>query len=437
METAIKKATRHEHIPPKKKHLDKLVSIANRSPEKTGHIIHALEKRMHEASWMIVFKAFIVIHTLMRGSSNDWLVDYGYHHPKAFSTSRLRDESSNYIQTRNLKIYKGYLRERIKTSVKLKYDPAKLSDARNLYRRSLSPSFFNEIKVFQKYIASILKVKFTHEAAEGAICLCAYRLVVEDLIDSFNALNGGIVNMLGVEHYFTMGRSDAETSLDIYKLFTVQTEETVGYLHNAKILQTSKDFTIPQVKHAPLSLVTALENYLDDLKSETTKPSLRRSHLPDTAHISPDVSLPQPPQPKSYSVDFFASLEGEHALKSIPTKTVVQPTPVANAALTVSVRSSIITDSRNSNNPFRASMISSSSSIAPIHTTHVPARHSAFPAPPVRTTAAKPDPSNSNPFRAALKAQPTNHVSLHNPFATSSLLPSSTWSTNSAKSHFL
>lgn len=97
---------------------------------------------------------------------------------------------------------------------------------------------------------------------DNNISLYAFRLLVEDLLVLFQVINESIVNIL--EHYFAMDKSDARTSLEIYKRFAKQTEDTISFLERARRLQHELHISIPTVKHAPLSLAAALQEYLDD-----------------------------------------------------------------------------------------------------------------------------------------------------------------------------
>lgn len=51
------------------------------------------------------------------------------------------------------------------------------------------------------------------------------------------------------EHYFAMSKSDAQTSLGIYKRFARQTEEVIKFLDRARRMQTELQMTVPSLKH--------------------------------------------------------------------------------------------------------------------------------------------------------------------------------------------
>jgi hypothetical protein len=68
----------------------------------------------------------------------------------------------------------------------------------------------------------------------------------------FQVINESIVNIL--EHYFAMEKTDARTSLEIYKRFARQTEDTIAFLERARKLQHELQIAIPLMKHVMISI---------------------------------------------------------------------------------------------------------------------------------------------------------------------------------------
>ena len=95
--------------------------------------------------------------------------------------------------------------------------------------------------------------------------ILAFRLVVKDLLVLFQAGNEGVCNILGetevidpfsrTEHYFEMSKSDAKESFEIYRSFIKQTDRVVDYLGLARKLHHVLNVPVPNLKHAPTSLV--------------------------------------------------------------------------------------------------------------------------------------------------------------------------------------
>lgn len=94
---------------------------------------------------------------------------------------------------------------------------------------------------------------------DNNISLYAFRLLTEDLLVLFQVINESIVNIL--EHYFAMEKADARTSLEIYKRFAKQTEDTISFLDRARRLQHELHISIPEVKH--VSIYISLHGWLN------------------------------------------------------------------------------------------------------------------------------------------------------------------------------
>lgn len=68
-----------------------------------------------------------------------------------------------------------------------------------------------------------------------------------------------------------MSRPDAERSLEIYKNFTKLTDLVIKFLNTAKQYEHVTKVETPKLKHAPTSLTTALEDYLNDRDFEQNR----------------------------------------------------------------------------------------------------------------------------------------------------------------------
>ncbi|CDH60073.1 enth domain-containing protein [Lichtheimia corymbifera JMRC:FSU:9682] len=490
METAVRKATRLEYQPPKRKHLDTLVALTHQSPANIEDIMHTLSKRMKETSWIIVFKVLIIIHTLMREGADDCAASYVYHHLGILETNKLRDKSSTHTQVQNIRIYKEYLARRAEAYGELRKDLMKPTTGQKegrLRHLSTSNGLLKETQVLQKQIASILSTNLLIDGVDEAICLYAYRLIVEDLLSCSRSLNEGIVNIL--EHYFAMSKSDAQTSLGIYKRFTKQIEDIISYLNQARRLQSDMQINIPNLKHAPLSLATALEEYLNDPNYEAQREAyIRKKNNPEEDTNTQEAPKPvqQQQQPSSFVTtttttnnlpssqpasvtpnqsldDFFGSIQNQQ------TAVIQQQQPLTTGSMSFvpSQQTSFMgspqqlnpvtmTNTGSSHNPFRMS------TLPPQPTGSLPSlqqqpsfnRANSMMIPSHRTGPAQQQTTTSNPFRTMqpLQAQMTgwqqqpqmtgastsflpptlplqqpNPTGSSNPFASSNPPPSAAW----------
>jgi phosphatidylinositol-binding clathrin assembly protein len=131
-----------------------------------------------------------------------------------------------------------------------------------------------------------------------------------------------------------MSRPDAERALKIYKDFGRQTDQVVQYLSLARQYEQHTRLEVPKIKHAPTTLTSSLEEYLNDpdfeinrrqylaqqqakksgkpaSSSKPTSTSFDTTSKGDTSFIPPPGKPPaqQAKGPAPDLIDFFESIE--------------------------------------------------------------------------------------------------------------------------------
>ena len=141
---------------------------------------------------------------------------------------------------------------------------------------------------------------------------------------------------MALEHYFEMSRPDAERALNIYKTFGAQTAQVVQYLSVARQYESSTRLEVPKLKHAPTTLTSSLEDYLNDADFEINRrqylaqQEAKRTGRPAASapkstpfdrpaeSRQPNTSMPAPASQPTLSqqkgpapdlIDFFESIE--------------------------------------------------------------------------------------------------------------------------------
>ncbi|CAO3592902.1 unnamed protein product [Absidia cylindrospora] len=407
METAVRKATRLDYNPPKQKHLSTLISSTFHNPACIGDMLDLLERRHRENSWIMSFKVLVIMHMLMRQGNGDRTIAYIGDHPACLDTTRLREKSSGVIHIQNIYLYTAYLQQKVSVYRELHMDYIKAtisSKVGRLRRLSINDGLLKETMVLQRQVSALLKCKFVLDDVDNTISVFAFRLVVEDLLILFQVINEGVVNIL--EHYFAMPKADALMSLEIYKRFAKQTEEVTVFLDRARQFQQEMHIAIPAAKHAPLSLVAALEEYLTDLND---KPSPQQEHITSTISTTalPAPVPPQEEQPKEL-LNFFNSLETSQSAPSpanTPQPSLHNPfrnTTTANShSQPLQSPNNIMMDLSILNQPQQQHVM-------PIFSPSPQTQQ--LPPSSIISTTSSPLPTNVNPFRVGNDAQQQSHL---------------------------
>ncbi|KAI9062606.1 ANTH-domain-containing protein [Trametes sanguinea] len=314
-EKTVKLACKPKAAPPKSKYLDPIIAATWSEDGAVHDVCKALAPRFREPNVIVVFKALIVLHTIIRNGATDNVLQY----LSSSDVLKLRNVSSGswegYNAPQNLQNYAKYLDTRIRAYRELKHDairvqsetnrdmrnsqaideelersnkgskrgknapPASASNSslqrsktlagRKLRVMTVEKGLLRETKIVQKMVDALVECRFYLDDLEDELNLTALKMLVKDLLILFQACNEGVINVL--EHYFEMSHIDAEEALAIYKHFCKQTERVVEYLGVAKKLQNLLNVPIPNLRHAPVSLASSLEEYLNDPNFEQNR----------------------------------------------------------------------------------------------------------------------------------------------------------------------
>jgi hypothetical protein len=155
--------------------------------------------------------------------------------------------------------------------------PANISTAkaRRLRHLPVDKGLLREVKQVQRILDAMVRCTFYDDNLGDENTVLAFRMVIKDMLVLFQAGNEGVCNIL--EHYFEMSKVDAQESFDIYKSFIKQTDKVVDFLAMARRLNNVINVPVPNLKHAPTSLVKALEEYLNDPNFEQNRLEYKRS----------------------------------------------------------------------------------------------------------------------------------------------------------------
>ncbi|KAL9090639.1 MAG: hypothetical protein Q9159_001886 [Coniocarpon cinnabarinum] len=123
-----------------------------------------------------------------------------------------------------------------------------------LKRLPVDKGLLRETESVQEVITALVKCdQFFGDEPENDVTLMAFRLLILDLLKLFQVMNEATINVL-----------DAERALAIYKKFAILTERVMKFLSEARSYESATRIEIPKIHHAPTSLATHLEEYLND-----------------------------------------------------------------------------------------------------------------------------------------------------------------------------
>ncbi|KAK4459596.1 ANTH domain-containing protein [Cladorrhinum samala] len=195
---------------------------------------------------------------MIREGSADVTLAYLAKHRNMIAISTFSDAQT---QGRNIRHYASYLAERARAYRETKIDWVRSKDGR-LEKLSIEKGLLRETESVQHQLTALLKCDVMENEPENEITITVFRLLVLDLLALFQALNQGLINILG--HFFELSKTDAERAMDIYRTFTKQTDFVIQYLSVARQYEHHTRVEIPKLKHAPTNLGRQLDEYLKD-----------------------------------------------------------------------------------------------------------------------------------------------------------------------------
>ncbi|EMR71311.1 putative enth domain-containing protein [Eutypa lata UCREL1] len=256
-EKSVKGATKIKAAPPKTKYIEHILVATHAGEAGVGEVFRALQFRLRDSTWTVVFKSLITVHLMIREGSPDATLAYLSKHRNMLAISSFTDAQ---IQGRNIRHYASYLMERVKAYRDTKLDWVRARETR-LEKLSVEKGLLRETEVVQRQLTALLKCDVLEEP-ENEITITVFRLLVLDLLSLFQVLNQAMINILG--HFFEMSKPDAERAMDVYRLFTKQTDVVVQYLSVARQWEHHTRVEVPKLKHAPVNLGRQLDEYLKD-----------------------------------------------------------------------------------------------------------------------------------------------------------------------------
>ncbi|KAI0536779.1 ANTH-domain-containing protein [Xylaria digitata] len=256
-EKSVKGATKIKAAPPKTKYIEHILVATHAGEAGVGEVFRALQNRLRDSTWTVVFKSLITVHLMFREGSPDATLSYLARNRNQLAISSFTDAQ---IQGRNIRHYASYLAERVRAYKDTKIDWVRAKETR-LESLSVEKGLLRETEVVQRQLSALLKCDVLDEP-ENEITITVFRLLVLDLLSLFQVLNQGMINILG--HFFEMSKVDAERAMDIYRHFTKTTDAVVQYLTVARQWEPHTRVEVPKLKHAPVNLRRQLEDYLND-----------------------------------------------------------------------------------------------------------------------------------------------------------------------------
>uniref|UniRef100_A0A8C6XCJ5 Clathrin coat assembly protein AP180 n=1 Tax=Naja naja TaxID=35670 RepID=A0A8C6XCJ5_NAJNA len=309
---AVCKATTHEVMGPKKKHLDYLIQATNETNVNIPQMADTLFERATNTSWVVVFKALVTTHHLMV-HGNERFIQYLASRNTLFNLSNFLDKSGShgYDMSTFIRRYSRYLNEKAFSYRQMAFDFARVKKGADGVMRTMLPEkLLKSMPILQGQIDALLEFDVHPNELTNGVINAAFMLLFKDLIKLFACYNDGVINLL--EKFFEMKKGQCKDALEIYKRFLTRMTRVSEFLKVAEQVGIDKG-DIPDLTQAPSSLMETLEQHLNTLEGKkpgnkygSGAPSPLGKSSPATTVTSPN-STPAKSIDTSPPVDLFAT----------------------------------------------------------------------------------------------------------------------------------
>ncbi|XP_032399211.1 clathrin coat assembly protein AP180 isoform X2 [Etheostoma spectabile] len=317
MARAVCKATTHEVMAPKKKHLEYLVSATNTTNVNIPQMADTLFERATNASWVVVFKALVTSHH-MCVHGNERFIQYLASRTSLFNLSNFIDKtgSHGYDMSTFIRRYGRYLNEKAFAYRQMAFDFTRVKKgAEGVMRTMTTEKLLKGMPVLQTQIDTLLEFDVHPKELNNGIINAAFLLLFKDLVKLFASYNDGVINLL--EKYFKMKKSDCKEALEIYKRFLTRVTKIGEFMKLAETVGVEKN-DIPDINYAPSSILESLETHMNGLedvkggkKGSPTKGSPTNNVSPTSTPAKSSNAVPtlQPPPGESAAAAAAAAAE--------------------------------------------------------------------------------------------------------------------------------
>eukprot|EP00899_Mesostigma_viride_P017511 jgi/Mesvir1/25761/Mv01938-RA.1 len=269
VDIAVVKATNHDEVPPKEKHVRTLLSVVGGARPRSDvmYVIQGIHKRMKgSTSWLVVLKSLIVFHRCMREvdpSFAEQLARYASKHSNLLNMANFKDDSSPdaWDYSAWVRTYSLYLEERLECIRSLEFDVENEAASGHSRTREYSTSeILAQLPKLQQLLHRLLGCQPEGASTMNQVILFALALVLKESFKLYRAINDGVINL--VDKFFEMERADAMAALEIYKLAAKQADALQSFYESAKTMDIVNRIQFPDLAQSPESFLATMEEYV-------------------------------------------------------------------------------------------------------------------------------------------------------------------------------
>ncbi|KAJ7955703.1 ENTH/ANTH/VHS superfamily protein [Quillaja saponaria] len=303
LDVAIVKATNHDEVLPKEKHLYKIFDAVSSSRPRAdvAYCILSLSKCLSRThNWTVAIKTLIVIHRALREvdpTFREELIYYNQRRGHILNLSHCRDDSSPnaWDYSAWARTYALYIEERLACYRMLKYD---VETDRSRTKKLDTQDLLEQLPVLQQLLFRLLACQPAGTVAYNSLIQYAFSIVAGESINLYVAITDGILNL--VDKYFEMQHHDAVRVLEIYRKSEIQAKRLSEFLEICRGLYFGSGQKFIKIEQPPSSFLYSMEEYI---KEAPTTLMLEYAITNHEGVISKEIAAPEGDLLEGYKQD--------------------------------------------------------------------------------------------------------------------------------------
>eukprot|EP00898_Chlorokybus_atmophyticus_P001030 jgi/Chlat1/1928/Chrsp153S02239 len=279
LDIAIVKATNHDEVPPKEKHVRTIFAAlgAHRPRADVSYTITTLQKRLRSSpDWIVVLKCLMVFHRALREVDPSFreMLLHQSQNAHFLNLANFKDEShpDAWDHSAWVRTYSLYLEERIETERALNFDVESEGTTEHSRTRTLDTAgLLVWLPRLQAQMSRLINCRPEGASSRNGVVAIAMGMVLKESFKLYRAINDGIINL--VDKFFEMQRSDALKALDIYRLAGKQAERLQTFYDHAKHIDITGRIQFPELEQPPASFLATMEEYVREVPGTEIVPA--------------------------------------------------------------------------------------------------------------------------------------------------------------------
>eukprot|EP00210_Caulerpa_lentillifera_P003929 g3750.t1 len=279
IEIAVIKATNHDIVSPKEKHVRTLRETIATSPNKKRvmYIIHALYERLMtpNASWLVILKTLMVFHKLIKSDGEavfkHEMVRYKEKR-KLVSLLSLenftdRTQKENWDYSAFIRVYSLYLEEKVVVFEQISFDVERDNNNSIRFTSASSNDLLTELPKIQKLLQRVLCCIPEGKTTNNELVMDCVKWTMTECFKLYRIISEGMICLS--EHFFELDKIDARKGVEMYKESVNSTTQMQSFFSAIQAMTVGQQIQFPQLEAPPEDFIEKMEEYVQGATGRT------------------------------------------------------------------------------------------------------------------------------------------------------------------------